>query len=114
MDYHQINVASQINDPDSLFHSIQKMISVRKKHAAFGSSSMEWVETGNAAVAIYIRQHDNDTMLILNNLSSSTETVHLPTEHQKTYLDLFAGNTKNITEDLTLQPYSYLWLQKQK
>ncbi len=112
--YEHINVASQINDPDSLFGSIKKMIDVRKKHAAFGSSSMEWIETGNPAVAVYIRQHNNDTMLILNNLSSSIENVKLPREYQKTYLDLFAGHTDTLTEKLTLQPYSYLWLQMLK
>jgi len=108
LSYHHINVASQINDPDSLFHSIKRMIALRKKHAAFGSSSMEWIETGNPAVAVYIRQHNNDTMLILNNLSSSVETVKLPTEYQMTYLDLFAGHTRTLTEELIIQPYSYL------
>jgi glycosidase len=90
------------------------MIAVRKEHAAFGSSSMEWIETGNSAVAVYIRQHNNDTMLIINNLSSSVEAVKLPLEYQKTYLDLFAGHTHTFTEKLTLQPYSYLWLQMLK
>src|SRR5258706_12341761 len=32
--YQHINVASQINDPGSLFHSIKKMIAIRKKHIA--------------------------------------------------------------------------------
>lgn len=112
--YEHINVASQINDPGSLFHSIKRMIAIRRRHAAFGSSSMEWVETGNSAVAVYIRQYNNDTMLILNNLSSSIENIKLPVEYQKTYLDLFAGHAHTITEKLTLQPYSYLWLQMQK
>jgi trehalose synthase len=112
--YQHINVDSQINDPDSIFYSIKKMIAVRKKHAAFGSSSMQWIETGNPAVAVYIRQHDNDTMLIFNNLSSSAETVSLPTQYQKAYLDLFAGHAQMLSERLTLQPYSYLWLQMQK
>jgi maltose alpha-D-glucosyltransferase / alpha-amylase len=110
----QINVASQMKDPASLFHSIQKMIAVRKKHAAFGGSSMQWIETGNLAVTVYIRQHKDDSMLILNNLSSSEETVKLPPEYQKTYIDLFAGRTNSFKESITLQPYSYLWLQMPK
>jgi maltose alpha-D-glucosyltransferase/alpha-amylase len=112
--YSQVNVATQMKDPNSLFHSIQKMIAVRKKHAAFGGSSMEWIETDNPAVAVYIRQHNDDSMLIFNNLSSSVETVKLPHEYQKTYLDLFAGQTSTFTESITLQPYSYLWLQLSK
>jgi len=75
---------------------------------------MEWIETGNLAVAVYIRQYKNDIMLILNNLSSSIETINLPSEYQKTYLDLFAGHTLSLTEKLAMQPYSYLWLQTLK
>jgi maltose alpha-D-glucosyltransferase / alpha-amylase len=114
LDYRNINVASQINDPHSLFSSIKRMIAVRKKHAAFGSSGMAWIETGNPSVAVYIRQHGDDTMLILNNLSSSAQTVNLPQEYQKTYLDLFAGHTHIIADELALEPYSYHWLQMQK
>jgi maltose alpha-D-glucosyltransferase / alpha-amylase len=109
--YSQVNVAAQMKDPGSLFHSLQRMIALRKKHAAFGSSSMEWLETDNPAVAVYLRRHQDDTVLILNNLSSSVETVNLPPEYQTTYLDLFAGRTNTFKESLTLQPYSYLWLQ---
>jgi glycosidase len=90
------------------------MIAIRKKHAAFGSSSMEWINTGNPAVAVYSRQYDGDTILIFNNLSSSAETMNIPTEFQKTYLDLFAGHEQTLVETFTLQPYSYLWLQIQK
>jgi hypothetical protein len=63
---------------------------------------------------VYIREHNSDTMLILNNLSSSVETVNLPAEYQRTYWDLFASHTQTLTETLTLQPYSYLWLQMRK
>jgi maltose alpha-D-glucosyltransferase/alpha-amylase len=112
--YQNINVTSQINNPYSLFHSVKHMISLRKQHAAFGGSDMGWIETGNPAVAVYIREHDGDMMLILNNLSASTETVIIPAEYQKTYLNLFAGHNTTVTEKLILQPYSYLWLQIQK
>ncbi len=110
--YEHVNVACQINNPDSFFRSVKRMIALRKSHAAFGGSSMEWLDTGNPAVAVYIREHDGDIMLILNNLSESAETVNVPVEFQKTYLDLFAGHDITLTEKLTLQSYSYLWLQK--
>jgi len=112
--YQHINVASQINDPDSYFRSVKRMIAVRKKHTAFGGSSMKWVETGNPAVAVYIRQHNDETMLIFNNLSSSAETVNIPIEFQKTTVNLFGDDTQALSEKLILQPYSYLWLQMPK
>lgn len=114
LSYEHINVASQINDLDSLFNSMKRMIAVRKKHAAFGSSNMEWVETGNQTVAVYLREYEDDTILILNNLSSFRQTLKLPIEYQKLYIDLFAGNSHIFNDELTLQPYSYLWLQMEK
>jgi maltose alpha-D-glucosyltransferase / alpha-amylase len=114
LSYEYVNVASQMSDPDSLFNSMRRMIAVRRKHDAFGSSSMEWVETGNSAVAVYIREYEDDTMLILNNLSSSVQTLKLPIQYQKSYIDLFAGDSHVFNEELTLQPYAYLWLQMEK
>ncbi|MDP1546637.1 MAG: maltose alpha-D-glucosyltransferase [Anaerolineales bacterium] len=110
--YQRINVASQVNDPDSLFRSVKRMIALRKKHEAFGSSSMEWVDAGNPHVAAYIRQHGADTMLILNNLSDAAQCIRIPQEHQGSYLDLFAAHQTTIANELTFPPYSYLWLQK--
>lgn len=34
MGYQHVNVANQLEDPASLFHTIQRMIALRKKHAA--------------------------------------------------------------------------------
>ena len=113
-DIEHVNVASQINNPDSFFRSVKRMIALRKAHPAFGGSGMEWIDTGNPAVAVYIREHDGDTMLILNNLSASAETVNIPVEYQKTYLNLFAGHNQTLAEKINLQPYSYLWLQMHK
>ena len=109
-----VNVADQIKDLDSLFQAIKGMIAIRKKQDAFGGSSMEWIEMGNPAVAVYIRQHRDDTVLVLNNLSSSSEVVRPPREYQRSYLDLFAGHTLTLTETLVIGPYSYLWLQMLK
>jgi maltose alpha-D-glucosyltransferase/alpha-amylase len=112
LSYQNVNVASQINDPGSFFNSVKRMIALRKQHPAFSGSNMEWLDAGNPAVAVYIREHEGETMLILNNLSDAAETVHIPAEQQTTYLDLFASQNIAINDKITLQPYSYLWLVK--
>jgi len=73
---------------------------------------MEWLDAGNPAVAAYIREHDGETVLILNNLSDAAEVVNIPAEYQTTYLDLFAGQNIAVKDKITLQSYSYLWLVK--
>ena len=112
--YQNVNVANQINDPDSLFRAIKRMIAIRKKYAAFGGSSMAWIETGNPSVAVYLREHEGDTILVLNNLSASAETVQIPEAYQRNYLNLFAEDSQTLAAQITLPPYSYLWLEQVK
>ena len=114
LSYQNVNVASQINDPDSLFRAIKRMIAVRKSHAAFGGSSMEWIETGNPSVAVYVRQHQNETLLIINNLSTTPQTIQVPVEYQAEYNDLLAGDTLALHAQLTIQSCSYQWLELKK
>ena len=109
--YKLINVAAQVNDLNSLFHTIKRMIAVRKRHAAFASSGMEWVEALNPAVAVYVRHYEDDTMLILNNLSSSEQVIHLPSKFQQECLDLLTGKALSLTGEMSIPPYSYLWLR---
>ncbi len=112
--YQRVNVASQMNDLDSLFHSIKRMIAIRKEHAAFGGGNMTWIETGNPSVAAYLCQRQDDTILVINNLASSVETVQIQKEFQTTCLNLFSGDLQPLTEQLTFSPYSYIWLEQLK
>jgi len=112
--YQNVNVASQINDPDSLFRAIKRMISIRKTHTAFGGSSMEWIETGNPSVAVYVRQHQDETLLIINNLSTTPQTIEIPVKYQTEYNDLFAGETLALHTQHTIQSCSYQWLELKK
>ena len=112
--FQHVNVKSQLDDPDSLFHTIQKMISLRKKHAAFGGSDMQWVDAGNPAAAVYVREHEGDMMLIFNNLSGSVQSVSIPPAYRNTVLDLFTGETLHLKETFEIGPYSYYWMQIKK
>jgi maltose alpha-D-glucosyltransferase/alpha-amylase len=109
--YQQVNVANQMRDPDSLFRSIKRMIAVRKEHTAFGSSSIEWIETGNPMVASYLREHKGDTILIFNNLSDSTQVIEIPVKYQKKTFDIFRAQPFSLSTTLELKPYSYRWLR---
>ena len=106
-----VNVAAQTKSPDSLLRTIQRMISLRKRHPAFGSSNMEWIETGNPAVAVYLRERDGEVILICNNLTAADQSVRLPPTHRTRARDLFLNQTCSLEECLKLQPYSYRWIQ---
>ena len=112
LDYHHLNVAKQLADQNSLFHAISKMIQVRKQHHAFGRGNMEWVLTDNPSLAIYTRKYQDETLLIINNLSDSAQAISLPRDVQSIYADLLSNTQEQIGSTLKLQPYTYRWLKR--
>jgi glycosidase len=110
--FQYINVASQMADKDSLFHAISHMVNIRKQHHTFGRGTMEWVITGNPALAIYTRKYQNEFLLIVNNLSDSQQTTVLSPEYRTNYIDLISNEEQYIDSSLTLEPYAHLWLKR--
>ena len=110
--YQNLNVAGQLADQDSLFHTISKMIQIRKQHHAFGRGKMEWVHTGNPAVVAYTRSYIDETLLLFNNLSSSSQSITLDLEHPGNTTNLFTGLSYSLNTPLSLPPHSYLWLKQ--
>ena len=110
--YQRVNVAGQMADRDSLFHSISRMVNIRKKYPAFGRGDMAWVQTDNPSVAVYTRKHQGESLLIINNLSDQSQVVALPVEEQTRYADLISDVERPAGSSLTLRPYEYLWLKR--
>ena len=105
-----VNVAAQMADPNSLLHAMRRMIAARKQYHALGWGSFEWVDAGTNSIAAYTRSHKNETMLIVNNLSDQTQTIHLPF---KEAINILSHENMSV-ESLTLQPFQYLWLLVKK
>jgi maltose alpha-D-glucosyltransferase / alpha-amylase len=112
LDYQHVNVASQQADQNSLFHSISRMVHIRKEHPAFGRGRMDWVETDNSALAVYTRTYEDKTLLIINNLTDQEQIVSLPAENQTWYVDLISNSQPQISSSITLPPYAYMWLKQ--
>jgi maltose alpha-D-glucosyltransferase / alpha-amylase len=112
LDYHHLNVALQLVDKNSLFHAVSKMINIRKQHHVFGRGLMEWVLTDNPSIAIYTRKYQDETLLIIHNLSDSGQTISLPRDVQSIYDDLLTNVQEQIGSTLDLQPYAYRWLKR--
>ena len=105
-----VNVAAQLADPNSLLRAMRRMIAARKQYHALGWGSFEWVDAGTNSIAAYTRSHKNETMLIVNNLSDQTQTIHLPF---KEAINILSHENMSV-ESLTLQPFQYLWLLVKK
>jgi len=107
-----INAAGQLEDKNSLFHSISNMIHMRKGQRAFGHGSMRWIETGDPSIAAYLREHQNESVLVLHNLGDSIRTISIPPEHHGIHLDLISKTDYRVNSALVMQPHTYLWLIK--
>jgi maltose alpha-D-glucosyltransferase/alpha-amylase len=119
----KINVASQQKDRDSLWHTIRRMVAVRKSYPAFGWGDFAWVEDAPAEVAAYWRKDQQETLLFFNNLSDQVQEFNikltkLPSSPQVRWLDLLSGQparenevVNNIEMETHLGPYEYRWLK---
>ena len=107
-----VNVEAQRAVPGSLFHTIQRMIAIRKQHAAFGRGDFNWVNLGSSAIAAYTRHFQNETLLIINNLSDLPQIAEPSQAFSDLYQDVLTDNPVIVEFPFTLQPYQALWLVK--
>jgi len=75
--YQAINVEAQKRVPHSLLSWMKRLIEVRKSSHIFGRGSIEFLRPSNHRVLAYVRQLDDQKILIVNNLSSSAQAVEL-------------------------------------
>jgi len=111
-DFHPqlVNAAAQMSDPASLWHTLRRMIAMRKQTPAFSGSQITWFNTGSPAVAACLRPHPAGDVLLLNNLSSSPQQIKLPPRWRGPLYDLLSGANLVPKDGFSLPPYAYRWL----
>jgi maltose alpha-D-glucosyltransferase/alpha-amylase len=111
-----VNVADQVANPGSLWHTLRRMIALRKAHRVFGWGSFAWAEVGSESVAAYWRDDGRERVLVLNNLSPTAQPVRLelPKGLIPYPIDLITQRRQISPSpgmlDLELGPYEYRWL----
>ena len=117
-EYHAeaINVEAQRNNPNSLWWWTKRLIALRQKHQAFGRGSLEVLLPNNRKVLVFVRQHEDERILVVANLSRRVQFVELDLERFKGLVpvELF-GQTEfppigDLPYFLTLGPHSFYWL----
>ena len=113
--YQVVNVAAQKADPTSLWHTIRKMILLRKQHPAFGEGDLSWIEGGTDAVLAFYRSTPQERLLLVHNLSPLPQQVSLElNDPQLMWTDLFVDQPYIAVQhelQLHLAPYQFLWLR---
>ena len=102
-----INVESQINDEDSILNFYKSLIKIRKQYRTFIDGKYELVLPDHEQIYAYTRQDENDTMLIICNLTKDEAVFE--SEYTINNQDLLLSNYNdhnNIDErTYKLRPY---------
>src|SRR6476661_2368644 len=118
--YEAVNVEMQRRNTSSLFWFMKRMISMRKNYKAFGRGDMKFLHVDNPKILAFTRTYQNETLLVVVNLSKYSQSSEIPLYHFSGYVpvEVFSKNRfPSIKEDspyfFTLGPHSFLWFELQ-
>ncbi|MGI9017748.1 MAG: maltose alpha-D-glucosyltransferase [Euzebya sp.] len=75
--YQVTNVEQQQRHITSMLHWVRDMIAVRKRHPVFGAGSFEALDTTNPKVLAFLREDEEQHVLVVANLGSTAQFVEL-------------------------------------
>lgn len=113
--YESINVEAQQNNPNSLLWWMKRIIALRKRHQAFGRGTLEFLQPENRKILAFLRQYEEETILVVANMSRFVQFVELDMSAFKDYvpIEMFGRNPfppiGELPYLLTLGPHSFYW-----
>jgi maltose alpha-D-glucosyltransferase/alpha-amylase len=113
--YETVNVEAQHDNPNSLLWWVSRMIRRRQRHPVFGRGAMRFLDPDNPHVLAYLREDQDESILVVANLSRHAQFVELDLhEHAGGVLLELLGNTEfpavgELPYLLTLSPYGFFW-----
>jgi maltose alpha-D-glucosyltransferase/alpha-amylase len=114
--YEAINVEAQQNNPSSLLWWMKRWIALRKQYRVFGRGTIEFLQPRNHKVLAFLRQFENERILVVANLSRFAQYVELDLSKFVgcSVVELSGRTSFPMISDhpylLTLAPYAFYWL----
>ena len=115
--YQGVNVEAQLRSPSSWWHWLRRLIRVRKKHPVFGWGSLKFVPCENRRVVAYLRESEQQTVLIVNNLSAFAQSAILDLHDHigKVPVEMLGNHPfpriEQQTYPLSMSPHSFFWFR---
>ncbi len=113
--YEAINVETQQHNPHSMLWWMRRIIGLRKQYQAFSRGTMEILHPENRKVLAFIRHYEQETLLVVANLSRFVQYVELDLGQYRgmTPVELFGRSDFPRIGDLryfvTLGPHNFFW-----
>src|SRR6202521_2761845 len=118
--YEAINVENQQKNLSSLLWWMRRVIAMRKNFKAFSRGSLEFLYPDNAKVLAFLRRFENETLIVVVNLSRFAQSVELDLSHFSgcVPVEVFSRNffprIKKSPYVITLGPHSHYWFVLRK
>jgi maltose alpha-D-glucosyltransferase / alpha-amylase len=115
--YEAINVENLQRNPSSLLWWMRRVIAMRKRFIAFGRGRLEMLYPDNPKVLAFIRQHEDEVLLIVVNLSRFAQVTHLDLSRYAGMFpeEVFSRNHYPLIREspylITLGVHDYYWFQ---
>ena len=118
--YQAVNVESQLRSPTSLLNWLRRLIRARKKYPVFGRGSLKFVPCENRRVVAYLREYQEQTVLVVNNLSAFAQPAALDLQsfRGRVPIEILGNHEFPVIGDqpyfLSLSPHSFFWFRLDK
>lgn len=115
--YESVNVETQNHNANSLLWWMRRIINMRKRYKAFGRGSIRFLNPTNAKVLAFVREYEDETILVIANLSRFPEAVELDLREYKGYIpmEVFSKNKFPSIKDepylFTISGHGYYWME---
>ncbi|EIY8042344.1 alpha-glucosidase [Vibrio vulnificus] len=106
--YPEINVEQALADSDSIFYHYQKLIELRKQHPAIVYGDFTPLFAEHDSVFAYVRSHQDEQLLVINNFSDQDVSLELPDNLQNKEVNCLIYNYDSLDMlgvTLSLRPY---------
>ena len=113
--YEALNAEAQQSNSHSLLWWMKRMIDLRKRHPALNRGELEFLHPENRHVLVFIRESEDETILVIANLRRHVEYVELDLSRFKDHIPvelMGGGRFPRITEApyfITMAPHSFTW-----
>ncbi len=115
--YQAVNVEAQSQLPSSLLNWMKLMLNLRRQYPVFGRGDIKFLDSENAAVLAYTRRYQDQTVLIVNNLSRFVQpfTLDLSAYKRATPVEMIGGRAFPVIGEspyfLSLGAHSFYWFR---